>query len=188
MAKMKRLFIAIDLPLELKEKIYEYELELKKIIERGVKWVELENIHITLRFLGETDEEKIIDIEKIMDSMSANFYPFLISIGGLGAFPNLKNPRVIWIGIGKGENELRELSDKLETKIRKLGFRKEEREFSPHLTIGRVKEKINLKDEIMNFNIPDIMFLSEELTLFESKLTPSGPIYTTVYKSKFKKN
>ncbi len=183
---MKRLFIAIDLPLEIKRKLHKCEQELAKYIPRGVKWVELENLHFTIRFLGETEEDKIPNIIKIMDEVSQELSPFSISLKELGAFPSFKNPRVIWIGIEKGEKEMTNLFNKLEKKIIELGFKREEKDFSPHLTLGRVKERIKW-DEKWKINILYLEFLVEEITLFESQLTPQGPIYTPLYKCKFSK-
>lgn len=184
---MKRLFIAIDLPIEIKRELHKFEQELAKYISRGVKWVELENLHFTIRFLGETEEEKIPNITRIMDEVSQELNPFNISLKELGTFPNFKNPRIIWIGIEKGKKEILNLFNKLEGKITELGFRKEEKDFSPHLTLGRVKERIRWNEK-WNINILNIEFLVEEMTLFESQLTPQGPIYTPLYKCKFSKN
>lgn len=181
---MKRLFIAIDLPFEIKEKLNKCKEELAKYITYGVKWVELENLHFTIRFLGETEENKIPDIQRIMDEVSCNFIPFSISFSEIGAFPSFKNPRVIWIGIENGKKEMETLFRKLEDKIVKLGFLKEEREPSPHLTLGRVKDRIRWEKD-WKIDIPHLEFLAEEITLFESQLTSKGPIYTPLYKSKF---
>ncbi|MGB9857283.1 MAG: RNA 2',3'-cyclic phosphodiesterase [Dictyoglomaceae bacterium] len=184
---MKRLFIAIDLPFEIKEILNKYKEELAKYITYGVKWVELENLHFTIRFLGETEENKIPDIQRIMDEVSCEFFPFSISFNELGAFPSFKNPRVIWIGIENGKREMKTLFQRLEDKIVKLGFQREEKEFSPHLTLGRVKDKFRWEKE-WKIDIPYLEFLAEEITLFESKLTSKGPIYNSLYKSKFSKN
>lgn len=183
---MKRLFIAIDLPLEIKRELYKLEQELMKHIPKGIKWVELENLHFTIRFLGETEEEKIPNIKKIIDEVSQESDFFNISLKEIGAFPNFKNPRVIWIGIEKGYEEMKDLFNKLENKILKLGFKKEDKEFSPHLTLGRVKEKIRW-DERWKIDIPYLEFLVEEITLFESQLRPQGPLYIPLYKCKFTK-
>ncbi|MCS7202247.1 MAG: RNA 2',3'-cyclic phosphodiesterase [Dictyoglomus sp.] len=184
---MKRLFIAIDLPLEIKKELYKIEEDLMKYIPRGVKWVEMENFHFTIRFLGETEENEIPNIIKIMDEVAKESDSFYISLKEIGAFPNFKNPRVIWIGIEKGYKEMKDLFNKLETRISKLKFKKEDKDFSPHLTLGRIKEKIRW-DEKWKINIPYLEFFVEEIALFESQLTSQGPIYITLYKCKLVKN
>ncbi|PMQ02221.1 MAG: RNA 2',3'-cyclic phosphodiesterase [Dictyoglomus sp. NZ13-RE01] len=184
---MKRLFIAIDLPFEIKKKIDECKKTLEVNIKHGVKWVELENYHFTIKFLGETQEEKIESISKIIEEISSEFKPFYISFKELGVFPNFKNPRVIWIGIDEGLDEMQNIFNTLEKRITKLGFPKDEKEFSPHLTLGRVKERLKWKED-WKIDIPEIRFLAIELTLFESQLSSQGPTYIPLYRSKFKKN
>jgi len=179
----KRVFIAVEFPDVVKDKILLFQNELKKVVSGNVKWVERENFHITLRFLGEIPEEMVENIKKIMDEVVEYFSPFYVSFDIFGAFPSLNSPRVLWIGIKDGLENLQTLYSLLEKRIVTEGFPKEDKSFSPHLTIGRAKDKIKITQEI-KMPIKDRIYI-DEIILFESKLTPQGPIYSPLYRSKF---
>ncbi|MCX7719912.1 MAG: RNA 2',3'-cyclic phosphodiesterase [Dictyoglomus thermophilum] len=176
----RRLFIAIELEDSIKDHILSFQKELKNSVLGDVKWVERENFHLTIKFLGETPENLIDDIKGILDETSYYFEPFYISLEGFGAFPSLKSPRVLWIGIEEGLGGLEKVFDFIEKRLVKKGFRKEDRPFSPHLTLGRVKDRDVriLKDLLFDKEV----VLVSSITLFESKLTPEGPIYTPIYR------
>ncbi|ACI18459.1 RNA 2',3'-cyclic phosphodiesterase [Dictyoglomus thermophilum] len=176
----RRLFIAIELEDSIKDHILSFQKELKNSVLGDVKWVERENFHLTIKFLGETPENLIDDIKSILDETSYYFEPFYISLEGFGAFPSLKSPRVLWIGIEEGLDGLEKVFDFIEKRLVKKGFRKEDRPFSPHLTLGRVKDRDVriLKDLLFDKEV----VLVSSITLFESKLTPEGPIYTPIYR------
>lgn len=176
----RRLFIAIELEDSIKDHILSFQKELKNSVLGDVKWVERENFHLTIKFLGETPENLIDDIKSILDETSYYFEPFYISLEGFGAFPSLKSPRVLWIGIEEGLGGLEKVFDFIEKRLVKKGFRKEDRPFSPHLTLGRVKDRDVriLKDLLFDKEV----VLVSSITLFESKLTPEGPIYTPIYR------
>jgi len=173
-------FIAIDI--EVSSKIVEIENEIKKTAA-NVKLVKPGNIHLTLKFLGDTNEGLIDEIEKIMKESVEGIEPFNIQLKGTGVFPNPNYIKVIWIGIQNGE-QIIPIAQKIDEKISKLGFKKEKRMFSPHLTIGRVKSAKN-KDKLIKIidKYRDVQFSDlkvESLKLKRSELTPKGPIYTTL--------
>ncbi|HLD59764.1 MAG TPA: RNA 2',3'-cyclic phosphodiesterase [Candidatus Bilamarchaeaceae archaeon] len=164
---MVRCFIAINLPSEIKDKI----LSISKSIHTDVvRLVKPENLHITLKFLGEVSEDQVEEIKTKLSSIS--FSPFILPIEGIGVFPNENYVKVVWIGCKS--DELEKLSDEME---KLLG--KSDRQFTSHLTIARVTKKINMTyflEKNKNLKVGDIQINSFEL--MKSELTPSGPIYT----------
>ncbi|MCM8766279.1 MAG: RNA 2',3'-cyclic phosphodiesterase [Candidatus Omnitrophica bacterium] len=179
-----RTFIAVEISEEVRKEIVQIQEELKKT-EADVKWVESKNMHLTLKFLGEVEAEKIELIKENLRRITQEIKSFEIAFQGLGVFPNLEFPRVVWVGIEKGKEEMVKLAMKIDDELQKLGFPKERRPFSCHLTLGRVRSSKNrdkLKRAIKereNFKIKSIMDL-KECILFRSQLTPAGPIYTAL--------
>jgi 2'-5' RNA ligase len=147
-----------------------------------VKLVEPQNIHITIRFLGNITPTMV---ERIFDEMRQDqFTPFNVQIKGLGAFPNIRYPRVIWAGITQGANQLKNIFSQLEPKLRSLGFVPDTRGFSPHLTIARVRSGRN-KQQLAEFLTKNTDYEvgtvdARCLRLKKSALTPKGPIYSTL--------
>jgi len=148
-----------------------------------VKLVEPQNIHITLKFLGEVEEVNIDDIEQIIKDSVKEIEPFTIKLSGTGVFPNQNYIRVIWIGI-KDAEIIETISRSIDERLSQLGFKREKRGFSAHLTIGRVKTAKNkqlLLKAIEDYK--DSEFSTQEINsikLKKSDLTPKGPIYTTL--------
>ena len=173
-------FIAIDIgPFQ---KIIDFENDIKKS-GAEVKLVEPENIHITLKFLGETEEKLLESLEEIIKESIKEIPPFEIQLIGAGVFPNQNYMKVLWIGIKKGE-KIGEIVKKIDEKTSKLGFEKEKRHFSPHLTIARIKSAKN-KEKLIQIieNYQEIEFANvsvKSIKLKKSDLTPKGPIYTTL--------
>ena len=158
---------------------------LKDIINSNadVKLVEPQNIHITLKFLGDVQNDKINDIEQIMKDSVKEIEPFTLKLSGTGVFPNQNYIRVVWIGI-KDAEIIETISRSIDEKLSKLGFKREKRGFSAHLTIGRVKTAKN-KQLLLNAieRYKDFEFSTQEVNsikLKKSDLTPKGPIYTTL--------
>ncbi|UCC57841.1 MAG: RNA 2',3'-cyclic phosphodiesterase [Candidatus Bathyarchaeum sp.] len=147
-----------------------------------LKRVKPQNIHLTVRFLGNISPPIVDTIYEEMKQVS--FSPFEIELRGLGAFPRLSRPRVIWAGIKKGANELVNVFEQLEPRLRGLGFKPDTKGFSPHLTIARVRsgrnkvQLIKLVRELENYDFGAVK--AECLRLKKSVLTPRGPIYTTL--------
>ncbi|MEO0294081.1 MAG: RNA 2',3'-cyclic phosphodiesterase [candidate division WOR-3 bacterium] len=170
------MFIGIEIPQEAKDLISNLCKKLPPF--SFIKWVEKENLHITLRFLGETDKRTLI--EEKMKEVGGKFTPFKVSLKGVGAFPSLKRASVIWVGIEEGKNFLKGLYLTLEDKIVQLGFKKEEREFTPHITLGRVKRGKYSLPEGIDFSFG--AFPVDKITLFKSTLRKEGPIYEVLAK------
>lgn len=180
-----RCFIAVLLPEEIKAKACEIQDKLKRV-NADVKWVEKENLHITLRFLGEIEEELVEKIKDTMLEIGKKFPPPKLEFKGIGAFPDLRRPRVIWIG---GEAPLLgEIAKDLEERIRKLGI-PPEKPFSFHLTLGRVRSPKNLHSltkalqEIGEINLGKT--IAESFFLMRSILYPQGPQYSPIFEVNF---
>jgi 2'-5' RNA ligase len=182
MAEMIRAFIAFDIDSDLVlRRLSEVQ---KTLINTGadLKLVEPKNIHVTMRFLGDISPTSVDAIYEEMKKVT--FKPFDIELKGLGAFPTLKYARVVWIGIQKGAQELKDVFDQLEPRLQRLGFRPDPKGFSPHLTIARVKSGRNKAElaihieEMTNYECGIIR--AEYLRLKKSVLTPKGPIYSTL--------
>jgi len=173
-------FIAIDIGAC--PKLIEFEKEIKKT-GADVKLVEPENVHITLKFLGDTEEMLVTEIEKIMNDAIKEISPFNIQLKGTGVFPNQNYIKVVWVGIKHGDL-IGAIANEIDEKLSKFGFKREERKFSPHLTIARVKTSRN-KEKLLQIieKYSDIEFTDirvDSVKLKKSDLTPKGPIYTTL--------
>lgn len=173
-------FIAIDIPIN--KKLLEMENEIKNT-GADMKLVEPENIHVTLKFLGDTDEEKISEIENIIKNSVKDINTFNIKLKGSGVFPNKNYMKVIWIGLENAE-PIGEIAKKMDKQLQNLGFEPEKRGFSAHLTIARVKSSRN-KEKLLQIiqKYQDVEFATIEVNSFKLKksdLTPKGPIYTTL--------
>jgi 2'-5' RNA ligase len=144
-----------------------------------VKWVTPANAHLTLKFLGDVDEEKIDEIAGKVSAACRGTRPFKMSLAGLGAFPNGRRPSVIWVGVEEGREFLSDLNEKIEKELEKMGFEREKRKFSPHLTIGRLRRQGqpgDLKDRLTaDYRGGDSTV--DRVFLMKSTLTPKGPIY-----------
>jgi len=182
MAEMIRAFIAFDIDNDLVlKRLSEAQ---KMLINTGadLKLVEPQNIHVTMRFLGDISPSSVDVIYEEMKKIT--FELFDIELKGLGAFPTLRYARVVWVGIQKGAQELRNVFSQLEPRLQRLGFRPDPKGFSPHLTIARVKSgrnKVELArhvEEMANYECGTIK--AEYLRLKKSMLTPKGPIYSTL--------
>jgi 2'-5' RNA ligase len=176
-----RSFIAIEVPRELKSKLEEVQRELRRT-EADVKWVRPEAIHLTLKFLGFIRPEDVEKISRAVAPVITRWEPFEIRIQGMGGFPNLRNPRVVWVGVDRGKESLASLRQQIEKKMAELSFPPENRPFSPHLTLGRVRSfrgKANLSQAVESRNGLELgIFQAREVILFRSELKPSGAVYT----------
>jgi len=184
-----RTFIAIALTQEIRDYLAGIQEELKKS-RADAKWVQPKNIHLTLKFLGERDDKKIERIKEILEETTKNKDCFTMRLSNIGAFPKIESPRVIWIGIDKGEQVTKELAYELEEKIAAVGIPKEDRAFSSHITIARLKSPLNrqaLVQELKNLPKPQNMeFQVKKITLYKSILTPQGPIYEALKEANLK--
>lgn len=173
---MPRLFVALDLPDAVKQQI----TELCAFGLPGVSWVKLEQFHLSLRFIGEVESNRMDDIITCLSKVRAS--SLFINLKGVGTFPPNKTPRVIWVGVQKNELLL-QLRNKVEFQLNQIGIPAERRKFHAHVTIGRVKSK---KIKRMGSYLPHYdMFQAQsialsEFTLFSSLLSPQGAIHTKV--------
>jgi len=177
--KDMRLFIAIDIEDEIKEKIEGVEKEIEKT-GADIKFVEKENLHFTLKFLNEVREDDVNEaVNKISDSLKG-MKQFKMSIEGVGFFGNQNYIRTIWIGVGKGGKEMEIIIDQLNQNLNYI--RKEEHESSPHLTIGRVRTGVNREQLVQKLQgLKGVKFgetIVKEVKLKQSQLTKQGPMYS----------
>ena len=178
-----RTFIAIELPREIKDILAGIQEELRQA-RADVKWVNPENIHLTLKFLGEIEQDLVKQINALLENIAQENSCFRLYLSGLGAFPKLRYPRVIWISAASDQPVI-DIANDLERRLVKIGLPAESRRFSTHITLGRVRSGKNQKAlvqaiESLNKNLsssPQPEFKVLQLTLFKSTLTPQGPIY-----------
>ena len=177
-----RTFLAVEIPRQIRKKINNF-IEEEKSKGLPIKWVKFENLHITLKFLGEIDENKKEEITPAIKELCKKYVRFNMNLQGLGCFPDPGNPRVLWIGVAQGNGMLCDIARELEEKISHLGFKKEKR-FHAHLTIGRIKKFCKV-DDILAKNIKTDAFSVDSITLFKSALKPEGPVYQELEKFTF---
>ncbi len=181
---MKRLFIAVKIEPQ-RDLLIAFEEFKNKLSRERIKWVNPDNLHITLKFLGDTDEKSIEAIKDTLSEIAAKHPKTIMTIRGSGVFPNQHRPRVLWFGIERNE-KLKDLAGDIDDAMAELGFEPETRAFKPHLTIGRVKfvdqlgRLKKLLDKYRNVHFQDTGV--NEIVLFESKLHPQGPQYSVVEK------
>ena len=185
-----RAFIAIELPAKIAQELEKIQDKLKDETNK-ITWVKPENIHLTIKFLGDIETNKIDSIAKVLEDAADNLSSFKISIKGVGAFPTIENPRVLWVGIEEDDTNVSQLYNNLEHGLTTLGFEKEQRAFKPHLTLGRIKflkDKRTLKqhlEKVAGINLGK--FEVGSFYLFKSKLTPEGAVHTKLKEVKLKK-
>ncbi len=183
-----RAFIAIELAKEIQTGL-DRVLNLLRPATRAVRWVPAGNIHLTLKFLGDTPVGKIELLKDTLESEARLHKAFEIQVGGLGAFPNARRPRVIWVGV-QAPADLANLASGVEKSTLPLGFTAEERPFSPHLTLGRVSQhaapdeisslaELLLKTHVETLGISRV----DQIQLFRSDLRPSGAVYTSLFQA-----
>ncbi|GLI35639.1 RNA 2',3'-cyclic phosphodiesterase [Desulforhabdus amnigena] len=186
---MIRTFIAFDLPVNVQESLQRLQSELKKT-EAHVSWVKPERIHLTLKFLGDVSPEQIPAIQSALEVIAASTRSFRLKVAGCGAFPTIKQMRVVWVGIRGDEAPLKELQGQVEQAMVPLGFKAEDRPFKAHLTLGRVKGRQRLRslqDALMTYHAFEAEdFDVTELVLYKSELRPEGARYTPLFRSSFK--
>lgn len=186
MPNMLRLFIAVELSQEVHTQLCKLIAELKAHGCSSARWVKPENLHLTLKFLGDTPPQAVAGVKEAIQSASASSAAFQMSARGTGAFPSSREPRVLWAGL-EADSHLKDLAAALDTNLEKLGYKKETRPFSPHLTLARIaypesspafentlKALLAAKDRQFG------SVLVRRITLFQSTLSPGGSIYTPV--------
>jgi RNA 2',3'-cyclic 3'-phosphodiesterase len=185
---MLRTFIAVDLPAGIQAALDQFEQALQKA-QAPITWVRPERLHLTLKFLGDVAPERIQEIQTSLGKVSESVSPFRLQPAGCGAFPSLKQMRVIWVGLKGDAPALNLLQQGVEEAMVKLGFKKEDRPFRGHLTLGRVKGRQHLRNVqdllVANQGFETEAFDVTELVLYKSELRPEGARYTPLFRKKF---
>jgi len=179
-----RTFIAIELPSEIKDALASLQTELRRA-GADVSWTRPENIHLTLKFLGEVDERRIGEVEKVCVASAAEFQPFTLRLNETGVFPNARQPRILWAGLAGEIEKTVEMRKRLDDGLALIGFEREEKDFRPHLTIGRVKSNRKIRELLALAGarqVPALSFVVTEIVLMKSELHPAGALYTPVAK------
>lgn len=177
-----RSFLAVELPPEVLNEITGIQERIKKSLQGTVSWVRPSGIHLTLKFFGNIAESDIPNISLVVQNAVANIRPFSLNVRKIGIFPDVKRPRVLWLGLDGDIDVLIRLQRETDSGFQGCGFPKEDRPFRPHLTLARIKEpkgviglaKIVEKSEDYKAG----SFTVGSLTLFKSELTPKGAIYS----------
>ncbi|MBN1405080.1 MAG: RNA 2',3'-cyclic phosphodiesterase [Candidatus Omnitrophica bacterium] len=181
-----RAFIAIALNEQLHKELACLQAKLKSS-EADVKWVEPRNIHLTLKFLGNITDEQIGQVKNAIEKTASKFSVYSIHLAQIGAFPKIEYPRVIWVGMDEGRKETTEIYKALKQELSEIGFPEEERTFSPHLTLGRVRSLKNkqqlakIMEQEKNFNSTGRVLVTE-IILFKSTLKRTGSVYDPIFK------
>lgn len=189
-----RSFIAIEIPLEIQQNIHKETSQFRKGIDPLVRWVPPENMHLTLKFLGDVSPSNVEFLIQMLRNEAENVGAFMIHLTGLGSFPSLKRPRVIYIGVHAPAG-LETLHRGIESASRRLGYESEERPFSPHLTLGRVKQNVTALDQqkirrCIEGTQVDVLGTArvDSVHLYKSELRPSGSVYTRLYSAPLRKS
>ena len=182
---MIRSFIAIDLPEATREAIAVLQERLKRS-RAGVRWMKPGSIHLTLKFLGNILPEQVDEIAAAAAQLIRDEPPITLYAAGLGSFPSLRKPRVIWVGLQGEVDRLTKIQTGLENTLETLGFAREGRGFRPHLTIGRVRDRHRLQgliEAMSTVELPEFnSFDANEIILYKSDLRPTGAIYTKLHR------
>ena len=186
--EQQRLFVAVTLPAEAREAIARLIHALRAADVSGLRLVNPEGVHLTLKFLGNVDRSRVSVLTDALDAVGEGAAPFALQLSGVGAFPERRSPRVLWAGV-KGDTEpLTALARRVDDACSTLGFSRERRPFSPHLTLARLRETAPSHERQRSATIiKDIglattqPFSVQAFHLVRSTLTPSGPIYETVH-------
>ena len=181
-----RLFVAI----EMEKHVRENALSLRQLVQVGeakIRWVSAENVHITLKFLGEVPQERLSDVQQAVNRIAVQSRSFELVVENFGCFPPRGQVRIIWAGVKTSGDELFCLAKCCEEEFERLGFKREERDFSPHLTIGRVQydsSRGGLRHDVANAALPSVSQRVDSISLYQSVLGPSGANYSVVVREK----
>jgi RNA 2',3'-cyclic 3'-phosphodiesterase len=189
-----RAFIAIDLSPEIQQRLDNVLEDFKnQLANIPVRWVAVTNIHLTLKFLGDVSISNLALLTNMLQAEVSAHHQFEISVGSSGAFPNLRQPRVIWVGI-EAPQELIAIQNGIEAATARLGYTREDRPFSPHLTLGRVPRNATTQDvkdisKVLETNKVGFLGVTcvEQIHLYRSDLHPTGAVYTQLFSSELQK-
>ena len=180
-----RLFIAVELPALVKKELGKLQQQLGQQPDDAIKWVAPDSIHLTLKFLGNTPTDTVGEIAATLNLAVEGFTPFKVRLYGSGAFPNVQRPVVAWCGLGGSTDHLMRLQQAVEAAVSPLGFPAEKRPYSPHLTLARLKDYTPALSRqslsrrlITQSQYEGPWFEVKKVSLMQSRLTPSGPVYS----------
>ena len=182
-----RLFVAVDIGEALAARVAELSRELQRRASETaprakVTWIPADRLHLTVRFIGEVDDGRTAAVCEALEQPVA-VAPFDLTLAGVGAFPKGGSPRVLWVGVTEGRDELLTIERELTSRLASLGIPEEERAYSPHLTLARVREPAGLRTAGLLEGMTDRSVGTvriDAITLFHSKLSPKGPTYTAL--------
>ncbi len=177
-----RSFVAINLPCNVKEGIRAVQKEWAAL-DPHVRWVAPENVHITLKFLGDVTEERLEAVGDALAVVAAEVSPFHFQVTSFGVFPDLRYPRIVWLGIGEGADRVEALQVVVEAEMERQGFQPEKRAFRPHVTVGRMRSprgRTILAELLERDSRVEEQVEVSEIFLMKSQLRPSGPIYSVL--------
>jgi RNA 2',3'-cyclic 3'-phosphodiesterase len=180
-----RAFLAAEIPYDIKEYLLAIIKTMSIRIE-GVKWVREEGQHITLKFFGEIEEDLAAGIKRALLHLGEAYEPVATTLKRIDAFPNMKRARVIVVGLGKGVDNIQRIFNDIENNLAPLGIEKEQRSFTPHITLGRRKSSMPVLERDLP-TVEEKPFIVRKLVLFKSTLTPQGAIYDPVWEIRLEK-
>jgi 2'-5' RNA ligase len=188
MVETKRTFVAIDLTPGVRERFDEAQRLLRRA-GADVRWVKSSHAHLTLKFLGEATAQQIDEMSTALDEIAAGVAPFEVAFGGLGVFPDQRRPRVLWIGIAGGVEQLEPLAAAVDARAVRAGFERERRGFSAHVTLGRFRSPQGWP-ELSKLVTANVSFdagrmRAAEVHLIHSILSPQGPSYMPLHTARF---
>ena len=181
-----RLFVAIELPEEIKTALTDLQQALRPA-RADVAWAKPENLHLTLKFLGETSSERVAALSLACVEAAKACPPFTLTTNGSGFFPDERRPRVVWVGLSGAVAALEALQQQVEACLSVQGCSPEIKPFRPHLTLGRCKSPNNiaqLAKHLQSYPLPALSFTVSELVLMQSQLNPAGAIYTPLQRAR----
>jgi len=178
--KLIRTFISVPVP----EPLFNLQKKLKVTISEKmgkIRWLHKDQIHLTIKFLGDTTEDSINDVRHVMQKVADEFKPFNLTVQKTGCFPRIERPRVMWTGVSGELDKLYQLVEKIQKKLNPLGFPKDEKKYHPHITIARAKYPQKKTPDILTFlntSFDPIPFPIKKVQFISSELFPNGPVYT----------
>jgi 2'-5' RNA ligase len=185
-----RTFIALDPGEAIRDRMVSLQENLART-GADVKWVEPANLHVTMLFLGEVDDRDLAAVCQAAQEATAKHKAYELSVDGTGCFPNMRRPRIVWIGVGKGADETRALHASLEAPLLDLGcYRREDRPFTPHVTLGRIRSEKpmdQLAAALVKRKDYDAGAITiREVQVMSSELSSNGPVYTVMSRAQLR--
>jgi 2'-5' RNA ligase len=190
-----RTFVAVELDGALKERLARLQDGIRNRLRRDLppdarlQWVRPESIHLTFKFLGEIPEDRVEEIRQALEPVANRSPGFSVEVGGIGVFPEQRAPRVLWIGLADPGGRLTHLAGEIDRALERIGFSPEARAFSPHLTLGRIKERareigrVLASAGVLTQTEPLGSLAVQRVALMKSELKPSGAVYTRLWEA-----